>query len=69
MKKDKVVLEHKIGDRVYMFMCETSSPLGETFDALNMMLAYVNDMISRSVKQSNELNKPEEEKACEECKQ
>lgn len=67
MKKDKVVLEHKIGERVYMFMCEPSSPLGETFDALNMMIAYVNDMISRSVKQSNELNKLEE-KACDECK-
>lgn len=27
-------LEHKVGDKVYHFICEMNSPIGEVFDAL-----------------------------------
>lgn len=34
MFKQKLVLEHKIGDRLYEVHCQPDSPLGELFDAL-----------------------------------
>lgn len=41
MISNKVVLEAKIGERSYQFLCANDSPLGEAHDALCEFKAYV----------------------------
>lgn len=41
MIKNKVVLEVKIGERIYEFYLSTDSPLGEIHDALQMMKSEI----------------------------
>jgi hypothetical protein len=41
MLKQKSVLEIKIGERTYLFHCESDSPLGEVHDAICQMRAFV----------------------------
>jgi hypothetical protein len=48
MFKSIVKLEHKIGDRVYSFVCDNDSPLGEAHDALAKFKAHVVDLINKA---------------------
>ena len=41
MLKNLSSLQHVIGDKVYHFMCDSSSPLNEVEDALVKFLQYV----------------------------
>ena len=41
MLKTITKLEHKVGDRVYQFICENDSPLGECHDAITAFKDYV----------------------------
>lgn len=41
MLKNLTQLEHKIGDKVYHFVCDPASPLNEVKDALFQFLKYV----------------------------
>ena len=46
MLKNIVKLEKKIGDRIYHFICDPDSPVGEIHDALHEMKDFVvNKMI------------------------
>lgn len=54
--KDKKSLEVKIGERVYAFDCDPSSPLGEIHDALCQMKSFViNKMIDAEKKPASEI--------------
>lgn len=48
MFKSVAKIEHKIGDRIYIFSCENDSPLGEVHDALAKFKALVVDMIMKA---------------------
>ncbi len=41
MIKSLTALEVKIGERVYKFLCDVESPLGEAHDAISQMKNYV----------------------------
>lgn len=57
MISNKVVLEAKIGERSYQFLCANDSPLGEAHDALCEFKAYVIGKMQEAEK------KPEAEEA------
>ena len=68
MLKNYVCLEVKKNERIYRFNCENESPLGETYDVLTEMLAYVCEKIKEvqmSQKKGQDDNKPES--ACGSC--
>lgn len=44
--RNKAILQVKIGERTYEMECYNESPLGEVFDALTLMKAYVVDRIN-----------------------
>lgn len=48
MIKSFTALEHKVGERVYQFLCAPDSPLGEVHDAL---LAMRNHVVHRILEQ------------------
>jgi hypothetical protein len=56
-KQEKTILEIKTEKRVYQFICEPDSPLGEAFDVLSTMRKFVIDRISE---QEPSKAKPEE---------
>ena len=65
MIKNQTVLELKGGsERIYKFVCENDSPLGEIHDILCQMRGFI-------VQRINEANKiaEEESQSCEECKE
>ena len=41
MLKQLSSLEHKIGDKVYSFLCDPNSPLNEIKDSLFQFISYV----------------------------
>lgn len=41
MLKNVSKLEIKVGERVYHFLCEADSPLGEAYDVLSRMRGFV----------------------------
>lgn len=45
MIKNKTIIEAKVGERTYQMECFPESPLGEVYDALNQMRAYVIERI------------------------
>lgn len=45
MLNQKSALEVKIGERLYSLQLDSNSPLGEAYDALTQMRAYVIDRI------------------------
>ena len=61
MIKSVTRLEHKVGDRVYHFMCDNDSPLGEIHDALAKFKSYVVEIINAAEK-NKEAVKVEETK-------
>lgn len=54
-------LEVKIGEKVYQFLCEVDSPIGQVHDALSAMKGFVIEKI-------NEAQKAEQPAAQEEPK-
>lgn len=48
--KSKTTLEKKTGDRIYTFECDPDSPLGEIYDALNMMRNFILEKIKENEK-------------------
>ena len=45
MFKNVARFEHKIGERVYHFICDHDAPLGEAHDALAKFKAHVVELI------------------------
>lgn len=64
MLKNQAILEVKKGDKIYRMELENDSPLGECFDVLSMMQAYILERIQCAAKQLEEqkANVPEEPK-------
>lgn len=56
-EKKSSILEVKKEERSYQFHCSPNSPLGEIYDALSQMRAYV---INRMVEEQNAEQPPEE---------
>jgi len=52
MIKNKTTLEHKIGERLYQLVLDSDSPLGEVFDVLCHMKAFVVKKINESVQEN-----------------
>ena len=52
-------LEHKIGDKVYHFLCDCDSPLSHVKDALLAYLAYV-AKVEETHREAEELKAKEE---------
>lgn len=68
MLKQLAELEHKIGERVYQFVCDPNSPLSECKAALQAFDAYVNTMLEQweAAKQAAEASSKESEQPKEE---
>ena len=47
MLKNKIALEHKIGERIYEFVCTPDSPLGEIHDAVCAFKSFIVDRINK----------------------
>lgn len=56
MIKNKTVLEHKVGDRVYEFYFSPDSPAGEIHDALVLIKGFVIERINEAQKKESEKN-------------
>lgn len=63
MLKNKTTLEIKKEERIYQFIIEPTSPLGEIFDVLCQMKAYVLQVIQETEKnqEKKEETNPEKE--------
>lgn len=59
--KCKTALQVKVGERTYEMECYSDAPLGEIFDALTQMKAYIVDRINAQL--DNE--KKAQEAACQ----
>ena len=59
MQKNKVVFEIVKNDRNYQLQCDNTAPLGELYDVLNEMQAYLVEIIKQ--------NSIKEEKPKSEC--
>lgn len=61
MLKNITQLEHKIGDRVFHFLCDPLSPLSEVKDALLKFVQYVGQIEdqAKAQKEAEEKLKPE----------
>ena len=55
MIKNVTRLEHKVGDRVYHFLCDNDSSLGEIHDALAKFKSYVVEIINAAEKQKEQV--------------
>lgn len=44
MLKSVAQLEHKIGDRVYQFVCDPASPVQEVMQALSKMMGWASQL-------------------------
>lgn len=53
MLKSKVILEHKVNDRVYEFVCSPESPLGEAYDAVCLFREYLIKRINETKEQES----------------
>ena len=62
MIKSITRLEHKVGERVYHFLCDQDAPVGEVHDALCAFKAKTVEIINAAVKAEapKEEPKPEE---------
>ena len=57
MLKNKCVIEAKVGDRTYSLEVYNDSPLGEAYDAITQIRAYIIDRINIE----NQNSKPKSE--------
>jgi hypothetical protein len=48
MIKNKTSLEIKKGERIYQFICELDSPLGEVFDVMSEIRGYAIDLMNKA---------------------
>ncbi len=53
MIRKKITLEHRTGERSYLFLCDDESPLGEVYDALIILKAYVIKRILEEEKENS----------------
>lgn len=59
MIKNKTIIEHKIGERIYEFHCTPDTPLGEGHDAACYFKAFFVDQIKQAQdKETNSESKP-----------
>ena len=58
MLKAKTVIEVKVNDRTYQLECYSDSPLGEVYDALVSMRAFIINMMVEQQKKEETDNKP-----------
>lgn len=54
--KSKTTFEKKTGDRIYVFECDPDSPLGEIYDALTLMRAFILEKIQENEKAESKDN-------------
>lgn len=55
-------LEHKIGERVYHFLCDQDAPVGEVHDALCMFKAKVMEILNNAHEAEVAAKRAQEEK-------
>ncbi len=60
MLKNVTKLEVKIGERLYHFLCEVDSPIGEVHDVLSSMKAFVIQRMQEAQKAQEAGSDPEE---------
>lgn len=56
--KSKTILQVKTGERVYEMECYSDAPLGEVYDALLQMKAYVVDRINAQCDNEKKAEEP-----------
>jgi len=61
MIKSITRLEYKIGDRVYHFLCDQDSPIGEVHDALCAFKAKTVEIINAAVNAETKKEEPKTE--------
>lgn len=64
MIKNIALIEHKIGERSYKFLCDNDAPLGEVHDALAKFKSHIVAMIQESDKSKEESKKVEDNEQC-----
>lgn len=62
--KEKKTFEHRCGDRVYLFSCDSDSPLGEVKDALCHFTAHFINFEKALMAQLQEQRITEEKEEC-----
>ena len=69
MLKNISKLEVKIGEKLYHFLCDCDSPLGEVHDALAKMKSFVVSTIVEQEKKEGDQKKSQEsdEPQCKSC--
>lgn len=67
MLKNIAQLEHKIGDRLYKFLCDNDAPLGEVHDALSKFKSHVVGLIQASDKAKEESTKEQPNEQHSDC--
>lgn len=67
MLKNVSRLEVQIGEKLYHFVCDSDSPLGEVHDAIAKMKSFVVNMIVEQEKKETE-NKKAVETDVDQCK-
>jgi len=60
MIRNLTQIEHTIGDRVYHFACDPSSPINEVKEALYKFLGYV-DAVEKKIAEAGQENKTDSE--------
>lgn len=61
MLKNIARFEHKVGERIYHFICDHDAPLGEVHDALARFKSQVVSMITAAEQKSAETPAPKTE--------
>lgn len=64
MLKNQAILEVKKDERIYQLTLANDAPLGECFDVLSQMMAYILHRMNEVKKLSDE----QQEKVCEDAK-
>lgn len=61
MLKNVAKFEHKVGDRVYQFICDSDAPLGEAHDALSRFKSHVVELINAADAKDKAVKEPKPE--------
>lgn len=61
MIKNVTALEIKVNERIYKFLCEVDSPLGEVHDILSQMKNFVVERINKIHEQEQKKANPDSE--------
>lgn len=63
MIKTKAQLEHKIGERIFHFLCDNDSPLHEVKEALSQFIGHVTNIENAAKEQQEAAEKKKAEEA------